>query len=368
MNLTLPTESSEREEILLVDGCMNYFPAALAGVAKHSKRGNDKHNPGEPMHHARGKSTGHANRIMRHLMDLQDLLAVYDRHMQLTPLNEALLPSILAEASALAWRALALSQELHERFGAPLAPGARLPCSGPVAYAADAADAARREADLVARQPKRPCKGAGMDEAAPGARLPTILPNKWTAEEERAMDEACGVPSKPAASMQSERRGFPITPGIYLDRRHVAQTVFEVDEEGGAIGARGYPARSAGDCWNLQGQYWNEEGKQSQYDLIARVGNLPSTADPAAPVWSGTITSFNTQDDSRPTRSTVGDVLCSQDPAIERAVAATATPAAIANHAGAAEYNRKFEERVARDKAKRDAPEPYDGHKADFQK
>jgi len=41
----------------------------------------------------------------------------------LTPFGER---QILAEASSLAWRALALSQELHERFGAPLAPGAKV--------------------------------------------------------------------------------------------------------------------------------------------------------------------------------------------------------------------------------------------------
>jgi hypothetical protein len=33
--------------------------------------------------------------------------------------------ALLAEANALCWRSLALSQELHEKFGAPLAPAAR---------------------------------------------------------------------------------------------------------------------------------------------------------------------------------------------------------------------------------------------------
>lgn len=124
--LTLPTDSAERKEVPLFSGCLAYFPAALAGVARHSKMGNDKHNPGEPMHHARGKSMDHEDCILRHLMDLSDLRAQYDRMGDVVPTS--LVEAILAEANALAWRALALSQELHEKHGgAPLAPGARLP-------------------------------------------------------------------------------------------------------------------------------------------------------------------------------------------------------------------------------------------------
>lgn len=104
-----------------MSGCVNYFPAALAGVAKHSKMGNDKHNPGEPLHHARGKSMDHGDCVLRHLMDIQDFLAARIRGHRLVDAE-----LILAEANALCWRSLALSQELHERFGgAPLAPGAK---------------------------------------------------------------------------------------------------------------------------------------------------------------------------------------------------------------------------------------------------
>lgn len=117
--MTLPTNSLERKNYPILSGCINYFPAALAGVAKVSKAGNDKHNPGQELHHARGKSTDHADCIIRHMMDLQDLLARKGRHC-LVGTDE-----ILTEASSLAWRALALSQELHEKFGAPLAPGAK---------------------------------------------------------------------------------------------------------------------------------------------------------------------------------------------------------------------------------------------------
>jgi hypothetical protein len=121
--LTLPTDSNERKEYPLYRGCVRYFPAALAGVARISKAGNDKHNPGEELHHARGKSTDHGDCIIRHLMDVTDLLAAHERS-QATLVSEQ---DILNEASQLVWRALAFSQELHERFGYPLAPGAKNP-------------------------------------------------------------------------------------------------------------------------------------------------------------------------------------------------------------------------------------------------
>ena len=122
--LTLPTDSQERKNYPLMRGVLRYFPAALAGVAKVSKDGNDKHNPGEEMYHARGKSSDHGDCIVRHLIDLQDLLAAEDRATQV--LTHDRINKILTEASCLAWRALALSQELHEYYGgAPLAPGAK---------------------------------------------------------------------------------------------------------------------------------------------------------------------------------------------------------------------------------------------------
>lgn len=126
--MTLPTDSEARKGIPLFSGCFQYFPAALAGVARWSKLGNDKHNPGQPMHHSRGKSGDHADCVLRHLMDLAAKLAEYERSHQLAlELFEyqPVPPAILDECDALAWRALALSQELHERFGAPLAPGAK---------------------------------------------------------------------------------------------------------------------------------------------------------------------------------------------------------------------------------------------------
>ena len=121
---TLPTDSEARKGIPMLSGCLKYFPAALAGVAKISKAGNDKHNPGQPLHHARGKSSDHGDCIVRHLMDVQDILRAYKNG----DINNVLADQILLEVSQLAWRALAYSQELHEELaGAPLAPGASRP-------------------------------------------------------------------------------------------------------------------------------------------------------------------------------------------------------------------------------------------------
>jgi len=133
MNMTLPTNSAERKEVPVFSGVLKYAPAAIAGVARVSKAGNDKHNPGEPLHHARGKSTDHSDCIVRHAMDVADIEAAIERRG--VPYsdgcdegNAACKAAILNEVSQLTWRALMWSQELHEKYGgAPLAPGARLP-------------------------------------------------------------------------------------------------------------------------------------------------------------------------------------------------------------------------------------------------
>lgn len=136
---TLPNESKMRYQYPISSGALAYFPAAIAGVAKHSYIGGAKYNDGALVH-LRYVSTEHMDCIQRHLMDLQDLLAaraagkthaatyVYnfeDKEEQLVdlPIEEA----ILIECNALSWRSLAVSQELHEKLGKrPLAPAARL--------------------------------------------------------------------------------------------------------------------------------------------------------------------------------------------------------------------------------------------------
>lgn len=131
MKMTLPTDSAARKDVPVFSGVLKYAPAAIAGVAKISKSGNDKHNPGEPLHHARGKSTDHSDCIVRHAMDIADLEAAIERE-KLWPNGPEAIEALLTEASQLSWRALMWSQELHEKYGgAPLAPGARLPAASP---------------------------------------------------------------------------------------------------------------------------------------------------------------------------------------------------------------------------------------------
>jgi len=107
---TLPTDAAERKNVPLVSGVLDYFPAALAEVARISKAGNDQHNPGQPLHWARGKSMDHADCIGRHLADRGQWDVDGQRH-----------------SGKLAWRALALLQQELEAEGAPLARGARVP-------------------------------------------------------------------------------------------------------------------------------------------------------------------------------------------------------------------------------------------------
>ena len=65
----LPKNSAERKGVPLAQGCLFYFPDALAAVAELSRKGNDKHNPGQPLHWSRDKSNDHLDCIARHLVD-----------------------------------------------------------------------------------------------------------------------------------------------------------------------------------------------------------------------------------------------------------------------------------------------------------
>jgi hypothetical protein len=89
----LPVDAAERKALPLAKGVVDYFPDALAAVAEVSRVGNDQHNPGQPLHWERSKSTDHADCIMRHLIERGQIDADGLRH-----------------SAKLAWRALALLQ------------------------------------------------------------------------------------------------------------------------------------------------------------------------------------------------------------------------------------------------------------------
>lgn len=123
MKRVLPMDSAERKKVPLWRGCFRYAPAALAGMARISHQGNEKHNPGRPLHHARGKSADHGDCILRHLQDADELMTAFDRGPEVVDLK-----MLADELDQLMWRTALFCQEAHEKYlGAPLAPGAGLP-------------------------------------------------------------------------------------------------------------------------------------------------------------------------------------------------------------------------------------------------
>jgi hypothetical protein len=89
----LSTNAAERKEMPIARGVLGYFPDAIAEVAHVSFVGNQQHNPGQPMHWAKGKSTDHADCLVRHLIEAGTIDTDGLRH-----------------SAKVAWRALALLQ------------------------------------------------------------------------------------------------------------------------------------------------------------------------------------------------------------------------------------------------------------------
>lgn len=89
----LPTDKQARKEVPVTTGFLDYFPDAIAAVAHVSFVGNKQHNPGEPMHWARHKSTDQSDCIARHLLQRGTIDDDGLRH-----------------SAKLAWRALAMLQ------------------------------------------------------------------------------------------------------------------------------------------------------------------------------------------------------------------------------------------------------------------
>jgi hypothetical protein len=85
--------AEERKAQPVCSGVLDYFPDALLEVARVSKIGNDQHNPGQPLHWAKEKSTDEADALLRHLLDRGTLDTDGMRH-----------------TAKVAWRALALLQ------------------------------------------------------------------------------------------------------------------------------------------------------------------------------------------------------------------------------------------------------------------
>ena len=65
----LPKDAKARKAIPVYSGFVKYFPDAMAAVAKLSAKGNDQHNPGQPLHWDRSKSGDEKDAMMRHIID-----------------------------------------------------------------------------------------------------------------------------------------------------------------------------------------------------------------------------------------------------------------------------------------------------------
>ena len=105
----LPTNAKDRKDTPIFSGVIKYFPDALAEIARVSKAGNDQHNPGQPLHWDRSKSTDHLDCAQRHLIEAGTVDTDGQRH-----------------TAKLAWRALAqLQTELEaerELYKSPWGP------------------------------------------------------------------------------------------------------------------------------------------------------------------------------------------------------------------------------------------------------
>jgi hypothetical protein len=104
-----------------------YFPDALAAVAHCSWIGNEQHNPGQPLHWDRAKSTDEHDALVRHLMEAGTIDTDGVRH-----------------SAKVAWRALAALQK-------------------------------EIEADATATQSPVPADGPAADAAGPGHGVPDFL-------------------------------------------------------------------------------------------------------------------------------------------------------------------------------------------------
>lgn len=94
----LPEVPADRKQFPVASGVLDYFPDALAAVANVSWRGNEQHNPGQPLHWARSKSADEADTMIRHFLQRGSMDTDGLRH-----------------TAKMAWRALALLQKEIEQ-------------------------------------------------------------------------------------------------------------------------------------------------------------------------------------------------------------------------------------------------------------
>lgn len=90
----LPTDPKERKNLPIGTGVLDYFPDALAEVAKASLAGNRQHLNGQPLKWDRSKSTDEADALIRHFLERGKIDTDGIRH-----------------SAKMTWRSLALLQK-----------------------------------------------------------------------------------------------------------------------------------------------------------------------------------------------------------------------------------------------------------------
>ena len=98
----LSSDAKTRKGMPIYSGFVKYFPHAMAAVAELSRIGNDQHNPGQPLHWAKEKSTDQEDCILRHLVDY----AADPYHRD---------PDGVHPLVKVAWRAMAALESAHDR-------------------------------------------------------------------------------------------------------------------------------------------------------------------------------------------------------------------------------------------------------------
>jgi hypothetical protein len=96
--IDLPTNAKDRKRVPIATGVLDYFPNALAAIAEVSYIGNEQHNPGQPLHWDRSKSSDEADAMIRHFLQRGTSDTDGIRH-----------------SAKMAWRALALLQKEIEQ-------------------------------------------------------------------------------------------------------------------------------------------------------------------------------------------------------------------------------------------------------------
>jgi hypothetical protein len=95
---TILPDGIERKQYPIASGFLDYFPDAVAYLAHLSWVANQQHNPGQPVHWARGKSMDHPDCLMKHFVQRGTIDTDRIRH-----------------TGKVAWRALAMLQEELEQ-------------------------------------------------------------------------------------------------------------------------------------------------------------------------------------------------------------------------------------------------------------